>query len=60
MVVPAILNMPLLALLIKTGSLLLAVSAIKPDLMGRVVDEQMDTERLVDDMRRRIITRFDR
>jgi hypothetical protein len=60
MVVPAILNMPLLALLIKTGSLLLAVSAIKPDLMGRVVDEQMDTERLVDDMRRRIISRFDR
>jgi hypothetical protein len=60
MIVPAILNMPLLALLIKTGSLLLAVSAIKPDLMGRVVDEQMDTERLVDDMRRRLIARFDR
>jgi hypothetical protein len=52
-------NLALLALLIKTGSLLMAVSTTEPGIIGNVVEEQADTERFLDDLRRRVV-RFNR
>ena len=49
-------NLAFFALLIKTGSLLMAVSTTEPGIIGNVVKEQADTERLLDEvLRRRVV-----
>ncbi|CAM9655265.1 unnamed protein product, partial [Ectocarpus sp. 6 AP-2014] len=47
------------ALSVKTSSLLLAISAMDPEIIGKVIDEQIDEEKLVVQFRERLTNRLE-
>lgn len=59
MLLPPMFTMKLLEGLIKTSSLLLAVSALNPGIIARVVDEQLDTEVLISEFRDKMQQAFE-
>ncbi|CAB1097445.1 unnamed protein product [Ectocarpus sp. CCAP 1310/34] len=47
------------ALRVKTSSLLLAIFAIDPEIIGKVIDEKIDEEKLVVQFRERLTNRLE-
>ncbi|CAM9894396.1 unnamed protein product, partial [Chrysoparadoxa australica] len=56
---PAIVLIPVFGLSLKTSSLVTAISAVDPSIIGKVVDEQIDLQNTVSEFRTRLITRFE-